>query len=672
MKTPATPLMSSIMPWGVMLGDSTMSSAPEVKSGVRIKKTMTSVDLMAWLKEKAPLLRTSRINNLYRVEDSENIFVAKLHTREGRKFLVMEPSARIHFTEYSLRFPSMPDGLTMAFRRHVKGYIIREVRQVGFDRIMEILLSNDKKMFLELIPRGVMVVVGTDGRILVSNEYREMRDRVLLPGKQYALPPHYEKAPSLEECIQLASQNIKLLSKNSGLPPEIVREAVSRAGSDYENAHRICENIYEILDESGRGKGYVAYSLTSGEPVFFSPYYPHHIEELSRTQGMELAIKEHSSFNDALDMFFSHGLSKRIESRVSEKVEEKMGKLSSRLERERVLVEQYEKDSEKLYDRAKRLLEYRHLLEQVIECANRARKDEGWENVARKCKGVVKALPERGEIVVNLPDGNLVTVKINEPLKSQIEEMFSQAKKLRRKADSARKHLAELERKLVKERERVEKEKGMILRSLRKKEWYENYWWSITRKGRIVIAGKDASQNEALVRKYLRENDIFLHADIHGAPATILKTEGNESPSEEELSDAAVIAACYSKSWKAGLGAIDVFWVRGSQVSKTPPSGEYLAKGSFMVYGKKNYIKNVPLTLAVGLQEGETVRFMVGSLESVRSNGTPLAIIVPGDAEKEKVARKIAETAWKKGKHTPPPSELSLLLPGKARIVKLF
>jgi len=57
---------------------------------------------------------------------------------------------------------------------------------------------------------------------------------------------------------------------------------------------------------------------------------------------------------------------------------------------------------------------------------------------------------------------------------------------------------------------------------LRKKEWYEKYRWSISRNGYLIIAGKDASQNESIVKKYLRDKDIFLHADIAGAPATII------------------------------------------------------------------------------------------------------------------------------------------------------
>jgi hypothetical protein len=47
----------------------------------------------------------------------------------------------------------------------------------------------------------------------------------------------------------------------------------------------------------------------------------------------------------------------------------------------------------------------------------------------------------------------------------------------------------------------------------------------------------------------------------------------------------------------------DVYWVLGSQVSKTPPSGEYIVKGSFMINGTRNYIKVSSLGLGYAVNE---------------------------------------------------------------------
>ncbi|MEM0179571.1 MAG: NFACT RNA binding domain-containing protein, partial [Fervidicoccaceae archaeon] len=167
---------------------------------------------------------------------------------------------------------------------------------------------------------------------------------------------------------------------------------------------------------------------------------------------------------------------------------------------------------------------------------------------------------------------------------------------------------------------------------------------------------------------------IYLHADIQGAPSTVLITDG-KSVAEEDIFDAAVIAAAYSKAWKENLTSIDVFWVKGNQVSLSPPSGEYLRKGSFMIYGQKNYIKNVYLMLYIGVQRTEDgyMRPIVGSESSVKINGIPIAALVPGDLSPDTVLEKLISIGKRLNLNLLPLREdLRLLIPGKAKIRASF
>ncbi|MCC6024982.1 MAG: NFACT RNA binding domain-containing protein, partial [Desulfurococcaceae archaeon] len=211
--------------------------------------------------------------------------------------------------------------------------------------------------------------------------------------------------------------------------------------------------------------------------------------------------------------------------------------------------------------------------------------------------------------------------------------------------------------------------------------WFEKFRWTITRNGFLVIAGKDASQNEVVVRRYLEDRDIFLHADVHGAPATVLLVRGDRSPALEDILDAAVIAACYSKAWKTGFSYIDVYWVYGSQVSKTPPSGEYLTKGAFMVYGERRYLR-VPLVLGVGLRlfcdevYGDYVKVFAGSPEVVKESSISYALVVPGDLSvngaKREVTRILVEEAKKRTGVLYANIEESVesVLPGPLRVIE--
>ena len=82
-----------------------------------------------------------------------------------------------------------------------------------------------------------------------------------------------------------------------------------------------------------------------------------------------------------------------------------------------------------------------------------------------------------------------------------------------------------------KTKKKVQKAKSNIIRN---QEWFEKYRWFITSDGEIAIAGKDARSNDLIVKKYLKNNDFFSHADIHGAPRVVVKNK-NSDISEKSL-----------------------------------------------------------------------------------------------------------------------------------------
>ena len=66
------------------------------------------------------------------------------------------------------------------------------------------------------------------------------------------------------------------------------------------------------------------------------------------------------------------------------------------------------------------------------------------------------------------------------------------------------------------------------------------------------------------------------------------------------LNEAAVYAVCHSRAWDAKI-VTDVYWVHADQVSKTPPTGLYIATGSFIIRGKRNFITPNKLELGFTL-----------------------------------------------------------------------
>lgn len=143
------------------------------------------------------------------------------------------------------------------------------------------------------------------------------------------------------------------------------------------------------------------------------------------------------------------------------------------------------------------------------------------------------------------------------------------------------------------------------LQAVRKVHWFEKFNWFVTSEGYLVLSGRDAQQNEALVKRYLRPGDAYVHADIHGASSCIVrcKTDQESRPipiSPFALQEAGTMTICRSGAWAVKV-VTSAWWVHSSQVSKTAPTGEYLTTGSFMIYGRKNFLPPTSLEMGFGI-----------------------------------------------------------------------
>lgn len=231
------------------------------------------------------------------------------------------------------------------------------------------------------------------------------------------------------------------------------------------------------------------------------------------------------------------------------------------------------------------------------------------------------------------------------------------AEKYFKEAKTAKAKLAAAEVALAKTMQKIEELKAGAVKlgekptELPKKKrargkWYESFRWMHTTEGFLVIGGRDAKQNEIIFTKRIEPTDIVLHADIAGAPLTVIKSEGREIR-PLAIREAAEFAAAYSSAWKAGLGGVDVYWIKPEQVSKQAPAGKFLPKGSFMIRGTKNYLKKMELKVSIGVKfekdkEGKRfAKLICGNTQAVNEHAKYLVTIQPGQMSQSQLASEV-------------------------------
>ncbi|MFH1788435.1 MAG: NFACT RNA binding domain-containing protein [Candidatus Altiarchaeota archaeon] len=234
---------------------------------------------------------------------------------------------------------------------------------------------------------------------------------------------------------------------------------------------------------------------------------------------------------------------------------------------------------------------------------------------------------------------------VRKTLPENAQDYYGRSKKAKAKIPGLEKAIedtrAQIERltdKILAEgREREQK----AAKSTRKIKWFEKFRWFVSSDGFLVIGGRDATSNEIVIKKHTDASDLVFHADVQGAPFFVVKNPDKNELPEDTVREAAEAAASYSSGWKKGVGELDVYYIMPEQVSKTPESGEYLAKGAFVIRGKRNWMRKTSLRLAVGVGEDDAV--LGGPVSAIEKACSVLAVIAPGDLKQGEAVKRVSE-----------------------------
>ncbi|WCJ23246.1 Ribosome quality control complex subunit NEMF [Euphorbia peplus] len=334
------------------------------------------------------------------------------------------------------------------------------------------------------------------------------------------------------------------------------------------------------------------------------------------------------TFDASLDEFYSKIESQRVEQQQKAKEDSAVQRLSKiRLDQEnRVLILRKEVDHSV---RRAELIEYN--LEDVDNAILAVRvalaKGMSWEDLNRMVKeekklgnpvaGIIDKLHLEKNCMTLLLSNNLDDMDDDEKTlpadKVEVDLALSAHANARRWYEMKKKQESKQEKTVTahdkafkaaerKTRLQLSQEKTIATIShMRKVHWFEKFNWFISSENYLIISGRDAQQNEMIVKRYMSKGDLYIHADLHGASSTVIKNHKPEQPVPPlTLNQAGCYTVCQSQAWDSKI-VTSAWWVYPHQVSKTAPTGEYLTVGSFMIRGKKNFLPPHPLIMGFGL-----------------------------------------------------------------------
>lgn len=626
---------------------------------------MSNVDIYTVSDELNNLLSGARVDKSF--QPTNDIVVMRFHVPgTGRVDLVMQCGSRIHTTQYPLENPTTPPSFPMLLRKRIKGAHVESITQHNFDRVIKIRVKKDKyyTIIVELFDKGNIILLDDENNIIQPLKRKQLSERDISSKREYVFPKERGINPievtkeELSELFKNAdSDAVRTLAMN-GLGSLYAEEIIQRANNTVEidkntptsqlSDEQIAEihnSMQELFDNLKDG---------SIKPQIVKKDSKEDVVPLDLIKYDDFEKTFYNDFNEACDEFYSKKVNSTIKNVKEAAWNKKVKKFEKRLNLQKETLDNFEKTIKESKHKGEVIYSNYPTIENIINVVNNA-----WSNdysfkeigkILKKAKKdgmaeaqIYESIDKMGVLTLNISDTSFnINPKLTIPENAEI--YYEKAKKAKRKTKGAliaientKKQLEDIKSKKDIAMENVSVPKKRIKKNLK---WYEKHRWFISSDNTLVVGGRDANSNELIVKKYLDPNDIYLHADIHGASSVSIKLNGEEL-NENIIKESGEFAASFSSAWSMGFTTQDVYWVHPDQVTKTPESGEFLKKGSFVIRGHRNYIRSARVRLGIGIVDYEGKRIMAGPVDALEAHCDNFVVLKPGFTKKEAIAKKI-------------------------------
>jgi predicted ribosome quality control (RQC) complex YloA/Tae2 family protein len=599
-----------------------------------MKGEMNAFDIMAISGEMQALVG-GFVDKVFNWDKRNVLF--RINTQQGKRELYFKDTKWLFAPESKPDAPDTPSSFAVHARKLLGNARVQSVEQREFDRILVMKVANKEAAYdiiFELFGEGNLLIVG-DGKIVNCIEQKKWRHRDVLIGADYQFPlsrfdPKKGDQESFKKAIAGSTADVvRTLATSANIGGQYAEEVCIRAGID---KSRKAKTLTEAeMNDLFRSIGEILNSITTSPSprLVFDGDLVVDVSPIELRLHSSLRSEPKSTLSEALDLFVK---SVRVEEKKEEKDEE-LERLLRQMEQMTQNVTRQREESERLAERANSLyVNYQQATELLARLKEIASMGD-WEAIKSSMlgiPGVVTVDPKTRSATVKLGEFE-VKVDYTAGLEENANLLFLEAKEAKSKLVGAEQAARETELKIASRRKKGEAIARTAVKEVKptKRFWFEAYKWFLTSGGKLVLAGRDARGNDQVVKKHLTSKDRYAHADVHGAPSTILKDGGTAT--DDELRELCLFALAHSKAWNAGVSEGTAYWVEPDQVTKTPDAGEFVPRGGFVIRGKRNYAHHLPLELAVGEITHEGARkIMCGPRSSVEKLSTKYAVIIPG------------------------------------------
>ena len=497
--------------------------------------------------------------------------------RKSHKLLLSAHSVfgRVQLTETTFENPAVPNTFIMVMRKYLQGAVIEAIQQVDNDRILEISVSNKNEIGDSVAVTLVIEIMGKHSNIILLDKasgkiieaikhvgFSQNSYRTILPGSTYVAPP---QTGSLNP-FTVGDEKLFQILHTEDLEPKRLQQMFQGLGRD------------TATELSGR---LTADNLKTFRTFFASPTQPSLTEKSFSALLFSDSKTQMSTLSELLDTFYKD---KAERDRVNQQASELIRRVENELEKNRKKLGKQEEEllatenAEEFRQKGELLTTFLHQVpndqdqveldnyytgEKIIISLDKALTPN--QNAQRYFKRYQK-LKEAVKHLTSLIEETRATILYLESVETAL-------------AQASLTEIAEIREELI--------QTGFIRRrqreKIQKRQKPEKYL--ATDGHTIILVGRNNLQNDELTFKMAKKDELWFHAkDIPGSHVVIT---GNLQPSDEVKTDAAELAAYFSKARLSNLVQVDMIEVR--KLNK--PTG---GKPGFVTYTGQKTLRVTP------------------------------------------------------------------------------
>ena len=497
--------------------------------------------------------------------------------RQSHKLLLSAHSVfgRVQLTDTTFENPAVPNTFIMVMRKYLQGAVIEAIQQVENDRILEISVSNKNEIGDSVAVTLVIEIMGKHSNIILLDKasgkiieaikhvgFSQNSYRTILPGSTYVAPP---QTGSLNP-FTVGDEKLFEILHTEDLEPKRLQQIFQGLGRD------------TATELSGR---LTADKLKTFRSFFTSPTQPSLTEKSFSALLFSDSKTPMSTLSELLDTFYKD---KAERDRVNQQASELIRRVENELDKNRKKLGKQEEEllatenAEEFRQKGELLTTFLHQVpndqnqveldnyytgEKIIIALDKALTPN--QNAQRYFKRYQK-LKEAVKHLTSLIEETRATILYLESVETAL-------------AQASLTEIAEIREELI--------QTGFIRRrqreKIQKRQKPEKYL--ATDGQTIILVGRNNLQNDELTFKIAKKDELWFHAkDIPGSHVVIT---GNLQPSDEVKTDAAELAAYFSKARLSNLVQVDMIETR--KLNK--PTG---GKPGFVTYTGQKTLRVTP------------------------------------------------------------------------------